>query len=282
MHQVGILVIARLTFREAARRKILLGALLLGLVFLLVYGLGIYFIQQDLVEHEQYLKRVVAVPIYNFLVLSGLYVVNFLTLALTVLTSVDTISGEIDSGTIHTLATKPIHRWEIVIGKWLGFAAMLTIYLLLMAGGVIELTRLITGYALPNVPRGLALMWLNELLLLDVTLLGGTQLSTLANGVLVFAAYGVAFVGGWIEQIGAFLGNQTTVVIGILSSLLMPSEALWKRAAFEMRTVLADAVPVNPFISALSVPSPMMVAYAALYAVVALVLVVWNFNCRDL
>jgi len=282
MHQVGILVIARLTFREAARRKILLGALLLGLVFLLVYGLGIYFIQQDLVEHEQYLKRVVAVPIYNFLVLSGLYVVNFLTLALTVLTSVDTISGEIDSGTIHTLAAKPIHRWEIVIGKWLGFAAMLTIYLLLMAGGVIELTRLITGYALPNVPRGLALMWLNELLLLDVTLLGGTQLSTLANGVLVFAAYGVAFVGGWIEQIGAFLGNQTTVVIGILSSLLMPSEALWKRAAFEMRTVLADAVPVNPFISALSVPSPMMVAYAALYAVVALVLVVWNFNCRDL
>jgi hypothetical protein len=100
--------------------------------------------------------------------------------------------------------------------------------------------------------------------------------------VLVFAAYGVAFVGGWIEQIGAFLGNQTTVVIGILSSLLMPSEALWKRAAFEMRTVLADAVPVNPFISALSVPSPMMVAYAALYAVAALALVVWNFNCRDL
>jgi len=125
-------------------------------------------------------------------------------------------------------------------------------------------------------------MWLNELLLLDVTLLGGTQLSTLANGVLVFAAYGVAFIGGWIEQIGAFLGNQTTVVIGILASLLMPSEALWKRAAFEMRTVLADAVGPNPFISTLSVPSLMMVGYAVLYAAVALTLVVWNFGRRDL
>lgn len=282
MHQVGMLVIARLTFREAARRKILLGALVLGLAFLVVYGLGVYFIQQDMVKHGQHLQRVVAIPIYSFLVLSGLYVVNFLTLALTVLTSVDTISGEIDSGTIHTLAAKPIHRWEIVIGKWLGFAAMLAVYLLLMAGGVVELTRLITGYSPPNILRGLALMGLNELLLLNVTLLGGTRLSTLANGVLVFAAYGVAFVGGWIEQIGAFLGNQTTIVIGILSSLLMPSEALWKRAAFEMRAVLADAVAANPFISAFSVPSSTMVGYAALYAAVALMLVVWNFCRRDL
>jgi ABC-type transport system involved in multi-copper enzyme maturation permease subunit len=282
MWQWGTLVIARLTFREAARRRILLGALLLGLVFLAIYGLGITFIRQDMVRQGQHLQRVVAVPIYNFLVLSGLYVINFLTLALTVLTSVDTVSGEIDSGTIHALAAKPIRRWEIVIGKWLGFAAMLTLYLLLMAGGVVALSRVILDYTLPNAFRGLTLMWLNELLLLNVTLLGGTQLSTLANGVLAFAAYGVAFVGGWIEQIGAFLGNQATVVIGIISSLLMPSEALWKRAAFEMRTVLADALPANPFMSSLSVPSVAMVVYAAFYAVAALALAVHNFNRRDL
>jgi hypothetical protein len=125
-------------------------------------------------------------------------------------------------------------------------------------------------------------MWINELLLLNVTLLGGTRLSTLANGVLAFAAYGVAFIGGWIEQIGAFLGNQTTVAIGILSSLLMPSEALWKRAAFEMRTALAEAIPANPFTSSLSVPSVAMVMYAVFYATVALALAVWSFRRRDL
>ena len=43
-----MLVIARLTFREAARRKVLLGALLLGIVFLAVYGAGLYFMNQDL------------------------------------------------------------------------------------------------------------------------------------------------------------------------------------------------------------------------------------------
>jgi len=41
------LVIAELTFREAARRKILLAALVLGLVFLTVYGFGFNFVQRE-------------------------------------------------------------------------------------------------------------------------------------------------------------------------------------------------------------------------------------------
>lgn len=282
MRRMGVFVIAGLTFREASRRRTVLAALVLGAVFLLIYGLGIHFIREDMAKQGQGLQRVVAVPIHSFLALSALYVVNFLTLALAVLTSVDTVSGEIDSGTIHTLAAKPIRRWEIVLGKWLGFVSMLTLYLLLMGGGVVGLTRLILDYAVPNALRGLMLMWINEILLLNVTLLGGTRLSTLANGVLAFAAYGVAFVGGWIEQIGAFLGNQTTVMIGILSSLLLPSEALWKRAAYEMRTALADAVPPNPFFSSVSVPSQAMVVYGVCYAVAALVLAVYSFKRRDL
>ncbi len=282
MRHVATFVIARLTFKEAGRRRILLAALGLGIVFLTVYGLGIHFIKKDLTKHGEHMQRVVALPMYNFLVLSGLYVVNFLTLAMTVLTSIDTISGEIDSGTVHVLAAKPIHRRQILIGKWLGFAVMLSLYLLLMGGGVLALTCLILGYMVPNPLRGLALLWLNQLLVLNITLLGGTRLSTLANGVLVFAAYGVAFIGGWIEQIGAFLGNETTAVIGIVSSLLMPSEALWKRASFEMETALAGAVPPNPFTAVASVPSVAMVIYAIAYAAAALALAVHCFNRRDL
>ncbi len=282
MRPIGAFVIARLTFREAARRRILLAVLLLGVIFLAIYGVGVHFIQKDLMRNNQHLERATAVPIYNFLTLSGLYVVNFLTSILTVLTSVATISGEIDSGTVQTLAAKPIRRWEIALGKWLGFAGMLALYLLMMAGGVLGVSRLLLDYSMPNAGRGLLLMLLNAVLLLNVTLLGGTRLSTLANGVLVFASYGVAVVGGWIEQIGAFLGNQAAVTVGIVSSLLMPGETLWKRAAFEMRTVLADALPANPFVSAFSVPSPLMVIYAALYATVALALVFWRFGDRDL
>lgn len=281
MTQSGIWTIARLTFKEAVRRKIVLGALLLGLVFLGVYGAGLYFVNEDMMHASRPPSATIRNQMHNFLTLSGLYVVNFLFVAMSVLTSADTVAGEIESGTIHAVAAKPIRRWEILLGKWLGFVAMLTFYLLLMAGGVLLLVWTLVGYRPPNVERGLILLWLNGILMLNLSLLGGTRLSTLANGVLVFAAYGVAFVGGWIEQIGSFLDSQAAINVGIVSSLLIPSEALWKRAAYEMRSLLVDIAGFSPFTSS-SVPSPLMMVYAVAYTLIALLLALWCFERRDL
>jgi ABC-type transport system involved in multi-copper enzyme maturation permease subunit len=282
MRSSGVVTIAKLTFREAARRKILLAALVLGLLFLVVFGLGLYFIRRDLVHHGQFNNPMTYNGVFNFFALSGLYVVNFLYGIMTVLTSVDTIAGEISSGTVQALAAKPLHRWEILLGKWIGYVVMLTLYLLLMGGGVVGVVRVVTGYEIPHALRGLALIWLSGLLLLNVTFLGGTRLSTLANGVLVFASYGIAFVGGWIEQIGAYVNSRTAVNIGILSSLLLPSEALWKRAAYEMRSLVVEMMGFSPFTTAASLPSPLMLAYAVAYALVSLALTVWSFSRRDL
>jgi ABC-type transport system involved in multi-copper enzyme maturation permease subunit len=282
MTEPAIWIIARLTLKEAVRRKIVLGALLLGLLFLGVYGAGLYFIRQDMMRSMRTPSAMIFNQMYNFLLLSGLYVVNFLFIAMAVLTSVDTIAGEIATGTIHTLVAKPVRRWEVLLGKWAGYVVMLTLYLVMMAGGVLAIVPAVTGYRAPHALRGVALIWMNGLLMLNVSLLGGTRFSTLANGVLVFAIFGVAFVGGWIEQIGSFLDSAAAINVGIVTSLLMPSEALWKRAAFEMRSLLVEAVGFSPFTSAGSVPSAMMIGYAVLYAFIALGLAVWSFERRDL
>jgi ABC-type transport system involved in multi-copper enzyme maturation permease subunit len=275
------LVIARLTFREAGRRKILLAALVLGLIYLAIYAVGFYYVDQETTRSQFGPGLLELNQIRNFLFMAGLYVVNFLTAMMAVLTSVDTLSGEIASGTIHTLVSKPVQRWEIVFGKWLGFAGMLTLYLLLMAGGTVVLVYIISGYLAPNVLRGLGLLWVNAVLLLGVSLAGGAILSTLANGVLVFGLFGIAFIGGWIEQIGSFIQNQTAVNVGIISSLIIPSEALWKRAAFEMQSPLVAALGFSPFTAA-SRPSLLMVLYGMVYAVLALLLAIGLFNRRDL
>ena len=138
------LVIARLTFREAARRKILLAAVALGVIFLAIYAIGFYYVNKDL-SRPGSVGMIERNEIRNFLLMAGLYVVNFLSVMMAVLTSVDTLSGEIASGTIHTLVAKPLQRWEIVLGKWLGFSGMLTLYLLTMGGGVVMLVYLIGG-----------------------------------------------------------------------------------------------------------------------------------------
>jgi len=93
--------------------------------------------------------------------------------------------------------------------------------------------------------------------------------------------FGIAFVGGWIEQIGSFIQNQTAINVGIISSLLIPSEALWKRAAFEMQSPIVSALGFSPFTSA-SMPSTLMVVYGVLYAMTALLLAILLFNRRDL
>jgi ABC-type transport system involved in multi-copper enzyme maturation permease subunit len=278
-------IIARLTFQEAARRKILLAALLLGMLFLLVYGLGLHFIMLD-IEKSFSPQRVLEMnEIRNFLLMAGTYVVNFLTAMMTVLTSVDTLSGEINSGTIQTLTSKPIRRWQIVLGKWFGFAIMLTLYLVMMGGGVMAIVYLRSGYVAPNPWNALTILWLNALVLLSVSLLGGSLLSTLANGVMVFGLYGVAFIGGWIEQIGNFLpdasASQTAINIGVVTSLIMPSEALWKRAAHEIQSPLVAAIGFSPFTSSVY-PSNAMLIYAGLYLSVALALAVRAFQRRDL
>jgi ABC-type transport system involved in multi-copper enzyme maturation permease subunit len=278
-------VIARLTFLEASRRKILLAAMLLGFLFLLIFGIGFHFILREMENSPYGPGPLQTNEISGFLFQAGMYVVNFLTVMMTVLTSVDTISGEVQSGTIHTLVSKPVRRWEILIGKWIGFAGMISLYLLLMAGGITAIVTLRSGYHVPHPVNAFGLMLLNALILLSISLLGGTFLSTLANGVLVFGLFGVAFIGGWIEQIGSFLpdavSRQSAVNIGILTSLILPSEALWKRAAIEIQSPLISALGFSPF-SSISVPSPMMVYYSIFFLFAILLIAIRQFQHRDL
>jgi ABC-type transport system involved in multi-copper enzyme maturation permease subunit len=199
-----------------------------------------------------------------------------------ILVSVAAISGEIESHTIESLITKPVRRWEIILGKWVGYAAIILVYVLLLPGGILLIVYLRAGLTLENVPAGLALIYLEGLVGLSISLLGGTRLSTLANGALAFMLYGIAFVGGWVETIGAVLRNETAVDLGIIASLVMPSEILWKKASavFEPRLVTGFEF-AGPF-AVSSQPSDAMIVYAVIYMVVLLLLALRSFSRRDL
>lgn len=280
----NVSTIAWLTFHEARRRKMVLAGLVLGVVFLALYLTGFLFIVSDIrsTVAATGLPEVTDLGL-NFLTMAGLYVVHFLTIMLAIFASVDTISGEITSHTIQAIATKPVRRWEIVLGKWLGHALMIVPYLALLSGGIILCVYLSTGYAPPNVLPVVGLLALQALVLLSLSLLGGTRLSTLTNGVVLFMLYGLAFIGSWIEQIGALVKAHTAVNVGIITSLLMPVEALWRLAASMMQPPLAGIDSrLSVMFGAASVPSTAMVAYSALYAAVILALAIRQFNRRDL
>jgi hypothetical protein len=150
-----------------------------------------------------------------------------------------------------------------------------------MFAGTLAAGYWIAGVALQNPLRGGLLIYLECLLALTATFLMGTWFSTLTNGVIVLGLHGLAFLGGWLEQMSGFAQGTGLVTIGVLSSLIMPTEAMWRRAAFLMQPPLAGALQFSPFAN-VSVPSGAMVTYAGFYLIILLLLAVYHFQRRDL
>jgi ABC-type transport system involved in multi-copper enzyme maturation permease subunit len=271
------LLMARVTFREAARRKILWTATLAGFVFLAFFWTALHFVLKNAARQNTVSLREGVVMMTTMVLYAG----SMMTSLMAVLTCCDTLAGEIASGTIHAIATKPVERWCLVFGKWIGFAGMLTLYVGLIEGGTIVLSWLQSGYLAHHVLAVLSLVWLQAVVLLGVTMAASASFSSLTSGAVSLGLYGLAFVGGWIEQFGALRHLQALVDLGILSSLIMPSDALWRRAAFVFQPPLIGSLGVSPFGSNL-VPSNAMVVYAAIYAVLAILLAQLLFSRRDL
>jgi ABC-type transport system involved in multi-copper enzyme maturation permease subunit len=276
---MSVLTLARLTIRETQRRRILWIGALMGIAFLLIFGLGFHFIYQDVTENMS--GDEIILPL-RFLTLAGIYATNFLVVIVAVLISVATISGEIESHTIESLLTKPIQRWQLLAGKWLGYAAIILLFVLMLPGGVMLIVYLRSGFVLSNMIAGLALIYLEGLVALSVSMVGGTRLSTLANGALAFMLFGIAFIGGWVEQIGAILRNETAVDVGIFTSLLMPTEVLWKKASTLFEPGIVSGFEVAGPFGVSSQPSDLMVVYSVIYIFLLMLLALWLFTTRDI
>lgn len=275
-----MLVIARLTVHEAARRRVLLAALIGGLAFLALYATGVHFMVRDTPP------RLLANPLqrnlyFNTFALMGLYAANFLGVMAAVLLPVDTLPGEIASGVVQTVASKPVRRVDIVLGKWLGYVAVVLGYVLLLALGVLAIVRVRAGFTPPGLPLGLPLMLLEAVLLVTLSIACGTRFTTITSGIIVFGLHGAAFIGNWVEQLGTMLGNGSARDIGTVASLVMPSESLWTLAASMMQPALMRDMRMTPF-SPASVPSPAMVWWAVGYLAVAMALGLRHFQKRPL
>lgn len=276
---MGVWIMAGVTFREAARRKIAWAALLAGVAFLALFATGMHLQARDLQRFK--VPPFIRYQVQSAVLQVGFYAADMLAVLLAILTSVDTLAGEIASGTIHAIATKPVSRWEIVVGKWIGFACMVAVYVALMFAGVAAVGRITAGIATPHVFRGGTLVYFECLIVLTTTFACGTWFSTLTNGVIVIGLHGLAFIGGWIEQIATFANSPRLVTVGIISSLLMPSEAMWHRASFEMQSSFARTLQFTPF-SNVSAPSVAMIGYAAAYLLIAFCIAIYHFQERDL
>ena len=127
---MNIFTIAHLTLFEARRKRIVTAAALCGAAFLTVFALGLFGVFNDLARKQAtFIERQTTIVL---LTVAGLYAVTFLSVLFAVLLPVDAISGEIDSGVMQTIASKPIRRSDVLLGKWLGHWVVVATYLILV------------------------------------------------------------------------------------------------------------------------------------------------------
>jgi ABC-type transport system involved in multi-copper enzyme maturation permease subunit len=286
-----VFTIARLTLREALQKRMIWGVLALSLLFLVLYYWGFTLVKADFdataarraqsgVGDEGEILGFAFVA--TILVGLGFYTVNFLAGVMTIFAAVGTIAGEVEAGTFQAIVPKPLRRWELVVGKYLGFALMFVAYILIMSAGILLTARIVADYTPGNILPAIGLIMLVSLILLAVTLLGSTVMQTMANGVVVFMLYGGAMLGGLLETLGSIFSIQSLINIGVVTSLILPSDVTWRRASglLQPDSNLRFDAPIPIAVS--QPPSSAMIIYAVAYVAVLVAGAVLAFQRRDL
>jgi ABC-type transport system involved in multi-copper enzyme maturation permease subunit len=199
------------------------------------------------------------------------------------------ISSEVESGLLLSMLARPVRRSEVVIGKWLGLAILVTIYA--AGSAALELTAVnwATGYEPPH-PIELVLYVAAEgLALLSLGLVLSTRLSGITGGVIALVAWLMAWIAGVVGDIGTGLQNAALQNVGTISHLLLPTDGLWRGAVYAMEpdvilTALraaGTAGRANPF-SAVDPPPTAFLAWVVVWFGLMLTLSIWSFRTREI
>ena len=277
------LLMARFTIREALHKRVVHGVLALTVAFVLLFALGVWFAYRetanymDLTLREISIRRMWSVQF----TLLGMNAVSGIGALLAIFLSVGTISSEVEGGTLHAIVPKPLTRRDILLGKWLGFAVTLSLYVFALSLLIIGIVGFFSQSWPNNFVVAVLPLVLQSLLLLSLSILGTTFLPTVANGVIVFGLYSIATMAGFVEQLGSLLNNNSMINSGIVTSLIIPSDSMGKLTASILQEGTTYAERMGPFVVN-SVPSGWMVVYAIFYMVVVLFAAQRVFASRDL
>lgn len=275
--------VIKLSFKEMMNKRIVHLGLLFTLAYLLVYGTGLHYLLKEYHASGNQFWFIQQLG-YQFLSL-GWYISTFLVGAMVIMAGSGSIAREIESGTILSLASKPLSRTAILGGKFCAYSLVGILYSVILLAAVAGLVRYYFRLLIDplSLLQGIAIFMLFPLLILAVTQLFSSRLSTMATGVISFMLYAVAIIGGFIEQMGALMHNTGMINIGVFSSLLLPADAIYRMAVSHAGGMLGGATIADfgPF-GAASIPSNWMIVYSIGYIIVMLSIAIVNFNRRDL
>ena len=166
--------IALNTFREAARIRVLYGILILVIgANLLAIVLG----EMSISESARVARDVGLAGISLFGALTAIYL------------GVALLYGEIQRRTIYAIISKPLARWEFVVGKYAGMALVLSVLVALFAAAMLGLLSLQGVAITAAVGKAILLAWLEVLVVAAIAVFFSSFSSPFLSGIFTLALW---------------------------------------------------------------------------------------------
>ncbi len=185
-----IVSIALNTFRENLRDKLLYNLLIFAL---LMIGSSLLLMRLTLGEFHRLLLDV------------GLGSINIFGVLIAIFVGIGLVNKEIEKKTIYTIVSKPVARYQFLLGKYLGLTITLLVNTLIMAGGLL-LVLFAQEVPIDSVLfKALGLIFVEFMVITAVALLCSTFTSATLSAIFTLATYVIGHLTADLKTFGAKL-----------------------------------------------------------------------------
>lgn len=281
-----MITIAKVTIREAARRRILwvLLALTVVSVALTSWGTGAL---AGLARSEGTGELEIRIGVSQILILAA-FMFSFVLAMTAAFLGAPAIAADLESGIVLALLARPIRRSEYVVGRWLGLVAVVAAYA--AASGFLEIgaVGLLTGHYPPEPVLAVVFLAAQAVVLLTIALLLGTRLPAIAAGAVCVVLFGLAWMAGVFSGVARAFNADALAAISEATRWLFPSDGLWRGVIYGLEPPLVQIVAsgseigeANPFY-AVAPPPPVYIVWSVIWIAGTLALAAWSLNRREI
>lgn len=181
--------IATNTFREAVRDRVLYNLI----AFVLLLSGAAIFVGQISIEIEK-------LVVINL----GLTAVSLFGVVIAIFIGIGLVSKEIEKRTLYTVLSRPVRRWEFIVGKFFGLAGTLVVNALCMAVGVFAALLYVAHRFVASDAQILVAVYfivLQFVIICALALLFSSFSSPLLSAVFTFALF---VIGSFAEDLRGF------------------------------------------------------------------------------
>jgi ABC-type transport system involved in multi-copper enzyme maturation permease subunit len=251
-----ILTIAKNTFREAVRDRVLYN---LVLFVLLITACAILL--GDLTDGQE-ARTIINIGL-NAMLLFGVFIAIFVGVGL--------VSKEIEKRTVFGIFSKPVHRREFIIGKYLGLCLTLLVNVVVMGIGVsLALLYVHAGERALTIWGGIYLIFLELTILTAIAIVFSSFSTPALSALLTFFVFIIGHLSASLHDLGQALQSRSAEYFLDALFWVMPN-----LANYSFRTEAANGM----------VPNAAMILggtlYAVVYIAILLVIAVSIFNRRN-